>query len=530
MSVDNEIYKLYRRVILESDIVLSEKRRMTPEELHNFKALLLECKRSLAIKSPYLYRVLDHLHVVPTFDERIKTMAVDRKNNIYINPDFAFDLESRNKDMVTGVLAHEVLHHENRTFSRQEWRDGQLWNIATDFIMNRDLIIDEFVLPAEGCIPISGQGGSYTVRVKPPNFKVDEYIDITNATCEYLYNRLVERLAPPPAGTGEGEEEGEGEGKGKPGEGEGEGEGEGKGKPGKGKGKGKPGGGGGGKISIIGADGKEKSDPFDTHLEGDEVIESATDDPNLQPNDGDPEELENELIKAKEEANIATEIEQDRFVRGAKEEGGGIGRRLERQEALNRGNINWRSILKDHLFKSVENNTRTYARLNKRSLGGGRVSPGTKPDMEKPEIVIALDSSASISNKTLITFLEEVLKITRDFEEYSLQILIYSDEINDNFVITPDTRQKIVTKLRSNPVWKAQGNRESCIKEWLDKKGMRKLDLFILFTDGGVNSNSTLPYAAKTFFMVLKGNPTDLLTKLNPNGTIVWVNIPNSHK
>jgi predicted metal-dependent peptidase len=493
---DEALYKLYKKVLLESDVTQEQsvKRKMSTEELHNFKALLTDCKRSLAIVSPYLYRTLDHLHVVPTFD--VETMAVDNKNNIYINPDFAFHMEKRNKDEVTGVLAHEVLHHENRTFFRQEWRDPQLWNLATDFIMNRDLLIDGFKLPEEGCIP-QFYSGKITVKTIMPSFKVEEEIDITNATCEFLYNRLAERIAPSHGGEGEGEGEGKSGGKSR-----------------------KP-------IVIEGKGGKKISKTFDEHLTEGAKVNPATDDPNLQPSDGEPGELERELIKAKEEASIATEIDKDKFVRDAKPGGPGAGRKLERQKALKRGGINWRAVLQDNLKKTIDSQTRTYGRLNKRALGTGRIVPGTKPDIDKPEIVIALDSSGSISNKTLHTFLDEVMKITTDFQDYSIQIIVYSSKINDTFVITPQTKQKIVSKLRAGTKWEAAGNNESCIKEWLDKNGMRRLDLFILFTDGGVNSSATLPFAAKTYFMVLDGNPTDILMKLNPSATVVWVNLPN---
>lgn len=493
---DEALYRLYKKVLHESDTTQEQgvKRKMNPAELHNLKALLSDCRRSLAITSPYLYRTLDHLHVVPTFD--VDTMAVDNKNNIYINPDFAFFMEKRNKDEVTGVLAHEVLHHENRTFSRQEWRDPQLWNLATDFIMNRDLLIDGFKLPEEGCIP-QFFDGKITVKTTKPSFKVEEEIDITNATCEFLYNRLAERIAPSHDGGGEGEGEGGGRGKSR-----------------------KP-------IVIEGKNGKKISKTFDEHLTEGARVNPATDDPNLQPNDGDPSELEKELIKAKEEASIATEIDKDKFVRDAKPGGHGVGRTLERQKALKRGGINWRAVLQDNLKKTVTGQTRTYGRLNRRALGTGRIVPGTKPDIDKPEIVIALDSSGSISNKTLHTFLDEVMKITTDFRDYSIQIIVYSSKINDTFLITPQTKQKIASKLQAGTKWEAAGNNESCIKEWLDKNGMRRLDLFILFTDGGVDSRAQLPYAAKTYFMVLDGNPTDILMKLNPSATVVWVNLPN---
>lgn len=489
---DKQIYIRYKNIVFESDenqqSFQTKANKMSPEELHNFKALLLDCRRELAQRSLYLYRVLDHLQVVPTYS--IDTMAVDSKNNIYINPSFSFELEARSKSLVTGVLAHEVLHHENRTFSRQGWRDGELWNITTDFVMNRDLDIDGFLLPEEGCIPIK-RNNRYYVRTKKPYFTVEEDIDITDITCEFLYNRLDERV----------DHSNKKEDEGKQGQAT--------------------------TITIEGNHGDIKG-TFDKHIKGEIQIVPATEDSNLQPNTGDSKELEKELIKAKEQAHIEVEIElnKDTFVDNAKSGNMQIGRKLERQEALKRGGINWQSVLRDNLVKSIENTTRTYSRLNKRALGSGYMAPGTKQDSEKPEITIAVDSSGSISNKTLKRFIEEVLTITRIYDDYSIQVLVYNDNVVDDFMITPDTRQKVINKIKQ-PNWKSGGNNETCIKQWLSSKGVKKLDLFILFTDGGVDGSATLPVASKTLFMVTKGNPTYILKKLNPTAPIIWVDLPN---
>jgi hypothetical protein len=103
---------------------------------------------------------------------------------------------------------------------------------------------------------------------------------------------------------------------------------------------------------------------------------------------------------------------------------------------------------------------------------------------------------------------------------------VYNDNVVDDFIITPDTRQKVINKIKQ-PNWKSGGNNETCIKQWLSSKGVKKLDLFILFTDGGVDGSATLPVASKTLFMVTKGNPTYILKKLNPTAPIIWVDLPN---
>ena len=65
-------------------------------------------------------------------------MAVDDNSNIYINPEFV--LKELSDDETTGVLAHETMHNATLSLFRLRGRNMKLWNIATDYVMNRDLL------------------------------------------------------------------------------------------------------------------------------------------------------------------------------------------------------------------------------------------------------------------------------------------------------------------------------------------------------------------------------------------------------
>ena len=96
----------------------------------------------------------------------------------------------------------------NRTFQRQGDRDHKLWNIATDFIMNRDLLLGGYTAPKLGCLT-SNENGELTKpgdekqfidlspmknRFKEEYQDADLMIDITNFTCEQVYDLINDRL------------------------------------------------------------------------------------------------------------------------------------------------------------------------------------------------------------------------------------------------------------------------------------------------------------------------------------------------
>jgi predicted metal-dependent peptidase len=76
---------------------------------------------------------------------------------IFVNPDFVEELSD---GQIATVLMHELWHYLNQTFSRQQLRDEEKWNFATDGVINwhiehdiKDLRLkeDQFSLPGK-CI------------------------------------------------------------------------------------------------------------------------------------------------------------------------------------------------------------------------------------------------------------------------------------------------------------------------------------------------------------------------------------------
>jgi len=201
----DKIYNIYRtNVILESEQTdgadLKYSGEMDEEQFKKFQVKLGRAKLWLYKRNEFLVyaNILSDLKTVPCREivsrsgakAKIDTMAVDKLGNIFINPEF---LEKLSDGEVIGVLVHETFHHLNLTFQRQGIRDMKRWNIATDYIMNRDILKDGLDLPSLGLIPVEEKGKFY-IRDNGLN------IDITNMTSNKLYDLLDEQLPDEPEG------------------------------------------------------------------------------------------------------------------------------------------------------------------------------------------------------------------------------------------------------------------------------------------------------------------------------------------
>ena len=88
-------------------------------------------KRKMLVKYPFFGSVLANVYYKET--KELDTAATDGEF-IYYNPDF---LNTLNADGQLFVLAHEVCHVAFNHILRSEGKDKELWNIATDGVINQ---------------------------------------------------------------------------------------------------------------------------------------------------------------------------------------------------------------------------------------------------------------------------------------------------------------------------------------------------------------------------------------------------------
>jgi hypothetical protein len=160
------------------------KEKITPENWEKVYTKLEAARKYLFDKHVEFALMLNHLRTV--LDYSVPHMGVDDDDNIYINPESV--MMNLSFLEVVGVLAHEVYHIINLSFYRGIGRDHQLWNYATDFIMNRELLEQGFSLPDWCCLPKKENDRWMVVGF------TDDPIDITDpADAPFLYSKFLEQ-------------------------------------------------------------------------------------------------------------------------------------------------------------------------------------------------------------------------------------------------------------------------------------------------------------------------------------------------
>jgi predicted metal-dependent peptidase len=315
-----------------------------------------------------------------------QTMATDGKK-LYYNPAWVEGLPGKQRQ---GVIAHEVLHCAYKHHLRRQHRDPQLWNIATDYAINRDLLEAGFELP---------KGGLFSTAYKGMN-------------AEEIYTRLQSAEAKKPQP--------------KPG----------KGKPEAGQGQGK---GNDASQAGVGGASQGQSQPGDGQgqpSQGDGAGKAAKG----NPGQGWGEVRDGTAQAGESAANAASEAEWDRRVRealavSARGIGGQPGALAELLKDINKPRVNWRDQLR--AFVDARSTVDfTWKRPSRRSAGAGFFMPGSQPD-SLGKLGIVLDVSGSVDTKLLKQFLGE------------LQSILDNRVCEELIVIQCDTRVTDIAEYRS---------------------------------------------------------------------------------
>lgn len=105
-------------------------------------AALLEVRVQLLIKNPFFGTLLLRLDLVDA-SKWCKTMTTDGKHLFY-NRDY---VQSFDKKQLTFVFAHILLHCALDHLSRSEDKDKEIWDIATDYVVNSILVTEGIGTP-----------------------------------------------------------------------------------------------------------------------------------------------------------------------------------------------------------------------------------------------------------------------------------------------------------------------------------------------------------------------------------------------
>jgi len=394
-------------------------------------------------------------------DTQVPTMGVSKYGKLYWNEDFTKNLSSSELQY---VLCHEALHIAKGDMFRRGSRDPQIWNIASDCIINDMINCEKELTPPKKIITIKEDG----TKTEQPNglipdskgdIKIGEHTYNTrNKTTEELYDEMsanaekIKVFLKLPNGEGEGEGEGKG-------------------------GSGTPGHGG-----------------FDIHIEGGKDVKGE--------DTGDESDGSASISAAESKwKKVAVEAATIARQRGCLP--GSI-------ESLVDGILNpvvdWRSRLRSFITNEIPVDFDT--RLPGRSFySTGVWCP--RIYRENMELYISVDCSGSTMGDRE-RFLTEIQDICTSHNQLKARVIFWSfGEINPNNDIEVDSQTlENVAKLNLRDV--NGGTEFSAYKRHLDRMGYNSR-IHIVLTDGYIEHNPDVPEG--TILFVLCGSSTDEIVK-----------------
>jgi predicted metal-dependent peptidase len=299
----------------------------------------------------------------------VDTMATDGKSIAY-SAKFVHELSEQE---VVFVLIHEVMHNANFHFARQSSRDMKLWNYAADYAIN--------IMIAD----MAKEMGATFLSI-PKGVLLDEKYRGMDA--ETIYDILEKQQKGNPK-QGQGQPGGQG----KPGQGQ-----PGQGQPGQGQpGQGQPGQGQGQTPGDIRSPGS---------LSGGEIY---------KPSPGEDPQGDADIEGAKTDEDLKRVWQDVRNNAAIKNAGTGSSSLDRWLRKLNKPKINWRAELKKFVAQVYDE--LDYAYSNKRYIWQDIHIPGPR-EADKSSyqnVIIAIDTSGSISEDTLAKFASEMMKLFKTY-------------------------------------------------------------------------------------------------------------------
>jgi hypothetical protein len=341
----------------------------------------------------------------------------------------------------------------------------------------------------------------------------------------------------------EGQEQGEGESEQespeqKDGEGEGENDStEGESEKAKGRGKAKD-----GEEKGEGDEEGKTGHGFDEHIidpeNAPEALEVPSEDPNYTPKKSTgktDKEISEEQERAREDVSrVAKEI---RAGGEGRSDSGGGGESIFKKK-YTQTKTDWKKILRDFIEKQYK--MEEIPNRPERVFQSQRIFiPATRKvrNDESLNLVVALDTSGSVSPPILNTFISELSNIVKSMSEVKLSIMLFTDHVYAEvdidtrksaysytdtrppvqgvkyFRATSKNKDEIKSFLFNSVEYKSGGTVLSSVTRHLQQRQMNRLSGFLVFTDGDTESNPTLPNSKKNIFLINKGGRSDIVRR-----------------
>ena len=301
-------------------------------------------------------------------DEKCQTMATDGVN-IYWNDEF---VKSITDEEIQAVLIHEASHVIWEHPLRKGNRDHQLWNIATDYVINGWLKYDlRMELPEDGLLDRKYHGMSAEAvyrTLSNDDEALDEAIDQINNN----------------ANDGDADQSAE--------------------------------------------DGETSNSN-----EGQTLAEKLADLPQLSGEVWVPTNEDGKELSPTEMAELQEELQRTIMMADKLE---GIGDNAESSlgkavKQMNRSCVNWVDVMRDFLQSAMSKNP-TWSRLNKRHSWRGVNLPSHDKEPHGGEIVVAIDTSGSVTQEELNIFATETQNLAEECGVNKIRVCYCDTRVHKN--------------------------------------------------------------------------------------------------
>jgi predicted metal-dependent peptidase len=354
---------------------------------------LKEARVGLLFNAPFFGSMALRLELTNA-DQWLPTAATDGRK-FYYNSRFIDKLKTEEIEFLFG---HEVLHCCYDHLGRTDTRDRQLFNIACDYAVNRDLMKHKIgtMITTVDCLYDSKYNDMSAEEIYDVLYENAEKIDMDD-----LINKMI-----------------------------------------------------------------------DEHLEGDENEESSVGKNGNGNDEGngpstlskeDKEEIKNEIkesmIQASQMTNAVTPA--------------GVARMI---NDLTNPKMDWEELLRQSLESAIKTDF-SWMKTSRRGWHIDAILPGMTPGKEV-DIVVAIDTSGSISDSMLNNFLSEVQGIMDCFTAFKIHLFAFDTEVHNPQTFTSDN----LDDMSEYEIMGHGGTDFECVFKYLIKEGIEP-ERLVMFTD-----------------------------------------------
>lgn len=177
-------------------------------------------------------------------------------------------------------------------------------------------------------------------------------------------------------------------------------------------------------------------------------------------------------------------------------------------EGLKKGSLSWQEIIKREIMTAPSGKRKTVTRRNRRQPE--RLDLRGELSNHIPEIIAAIDTSASVTDREVRKYIGEILNLTGRYRK-PLRIILCDESVTDDY------RIKGIDGLK-NLGHRRRGTRFSPVFELLKNEGNTNC-LLIYFTDGMGEKKLSVKPQHNTFFIV----SGEELSLEKPPGRVIYL-------